>query len=327
MKPALLLLFVVFLLPIRARAEADEPAFDCGAAIQSTILGIERVHYSRKPLDDELSARWLRGFIQLLDPRRMYFLEKDFARFRRHENELDDMARRGDFRFAIRVREVYRKRTAQAAAYAEEFLGTESQFDRDDELPGRYEAFAPDRAELRERWRRRIHLERLIEKAHNRPADEAQNQLRERYRRIARQAQELTDERLCEIYLNGLVRLYDPHTEYYSRSTYWRFFSRRLKTFGLGVSLTNLNGRYIIASHLPRSERPVRTEIRGWELIAIRRIGGPTHDVVEVHEHDLAQLIFGHDGPLGSDSEVVLELLHPVTKQRLSLTWPRYSNF
>jgi hypothetical protein len=301
-------------------AQADESAFDYRSAIQAATAALEREHYTRRKLDDKLSAEWLAAFIAQLDPRRMYFLQTDVADFQAFEHRLDDHAKTGDFQFPELVRTRFRERVASATATAVTLTDARHDFTADETLPRRFDAFAQTDAELRERWRLRIKGELLIEKVHGRLLAEVQAQLRGRYERIARQARDLSDAQLCQIYLNSLARLCDPHSTYFG---YGYGFHR--PTYGIGILLREDEGRYLIAGVRSALNNDDSESLIGWELTALKRPNGKVIDLVEtLPRHKAFEFIRSPIGPLETDSRVVLELLNPVTLQRKSVEWPRF---
>ncbi|WP_146371501.1 hypothetical protein [Symmachiella macrocystis] len=311
-----------------AQTSAAEASFSPAATIKCAVETLEEAHISRQPLNDELSSKWFQAYFDWLDPRRMYFLQADLAEFRHFEKSLDDAAKQGRFEFPKLVRQRYRRRVKQAATWAEEFLAREQEFTNHEELPLGDPGFATDDNQLRERWRLRIKGELLIEKLHGVPLQEVTDRLRSRYRRIAQQAKDMTDERLCNIYLNALTASYDPRSSYLSPDTV-RMFSESVSRYhySLGMTLERRRGRYLIGSILvPVSNPLLMKQIVGWELTAIRTADGETIDLVELPSDDLIGMTLWADGPLGGNAVVILELLHPVTLERQSLVWPRFES-
>jgi len=305
------------------RAEGDESSFDYRSAIQAATTTLEKEHYTRRKLDDKLSAEWLVAFVTQLDPRRMYFLQSDIADFNAFGPLLDDHAKTGDFRFPELVRSRYRERVVAATAATGVFLDARHDFSADESLPSHFDTHARTAEELRERWRMLIKGELLIEKAHGRPLAEAQAQLRGRYARIAKQARELTDERLCEIYLNALARIYDPHS-YYWGPTHSAFYAGGLiRNYTLGLQLREELGRYRIRGIDPALQSERALALVGYELTAIKQNDGTIIDLVEMHPADVYRTISSSIGPIKTDSQVGLELLDPITLQRKSVPWNR----
>ena len=50
------------------------------------------MHYSQKPLDDEMSSKIFNLYLNRLDPAHYYFLEEDIKKFRKHEFRVDDLS-------------------------------------------------------------------------------------------------------------------------------------------------------------------------------------------------------------------------------------------
>lgn len=325
--PLVVASFMLAQLPT-AQIFAAEASFSPAATIQRAVEILEEAHVSGQPLNDELSSKWFQAYFDRLDPRRMYFLQTDLAEFRPFEKSLDDVAKQGRFEFPKLVRQRYRIRVKQAATWAEEFLVHEQEYTKDEELPLGDPGFATDDNQLRERWRLRIKGELLIEKLHGVPLQEVTDRLRSRYCRIAQQAEDMTDELLCNIYLNALTASYDPHSSYLSPDTI-RMFSESASRYhySLGMTLERRRGRYLIGSILVPVSNPLLMEqIVGWELTAIRTADGVTIDLVELPSDELINMTHWADGPLGGNEVVILELLHPVTLERQSLVWTRFKS-
>jgi hypothetical protein len=137
----------------------------------------------------------------------------------------------------------------------------------------------------------------------------------------------MDDERLCDVYLNSLAACYDPHAAYLRPSEvalYETGITGPPYTLGLGFGLSR--GEFVITSAPPAlSGQAAVHELIGWRLLAIRGIDGPTYDLVERDPLDFAELI--QFGPLGRQTQVILELVNPVTFERKSLAWVRYQAF
>jgi carboxyl-terminal processing protease len=259
----------------------------------------------------------------------MYFLESDVREFQRYEARIDDLAKDGDFEFPQLVRKRYWERAKEAASYAEDFLSVKHDYSVDEECPIRFDAYANKPDQLRERWRLRIKAELLIEKLHGRQESDVKTQLSGRYQRIARQAREMTDERLCQMFLDSLAAIYEPHSGYIS-PTFLTSITQLVtfRTYNLGLILRQRAGQFVITSlHPSLRDTTTENELVGWSLIAIRRLNGTTLDLVEMHPDDLHQMIRSPSGSLESDTEIILELQNPVTYERVTMSWNRFPSY
>ena len=58
---------------------------------------LQQAHYSRQKLDDEMSAKLLATYLELLDYNKLYFTQEDVDEFtKKYGDKLDDMILRGD---------------------------------------------------------------------------------------------------------------------------------------------------------------------------------------------------------------------------------------
>ena len=64
---------------------------------------LEREHFTRRPIDDEIARRWFGIFLEALDPMKVYFLQSDVDAFMQKRDSLDDLVKRGDVSFAYEV--------------------------------------------------------------------------------------------------------------------------------------------------------------------------------------------------------------------------------
>ena len=74
---------------------------------------VERAHYSRAELDDDLSEAVLNKYIEALDVNKHYFLESDIIYFSRYNNRLDDVLRSGQLDPIFDIFRLYRLRAQQ----------------------------------------------------------------------------------------------------------------------------------------------------------------------------------------------------------------------
>ncbi|MAG93748.1 MAG: hypothetical protein CMJ48_08375 [Planctomycetaceae bacterium] len=287
---------------------------------------VQQHHPKPIPLDRDLSKRWFEAFFRRLDPQRMYFLECDLQEFCRFESQLITLARNRDFAFPKLVRQRFELRVIEATQTARRLLEIRHDFSLDEQFPREFLKHASGRQELAERWRLRIKFELLTEKLHGVTPTDARAHLLGRYRRIARQARELDDQELATVFINALVRLYDPHSVYINPRTLTRFSSTvSFTTYTLGLPLRNIRGQWTIEGPHPyASSRAFRSHLVGWQVMAVRSLDGDTYDLVERNAASLDDLLNRSWSPLRVDTEVILELLHPVTHERRTLSWPRF---
>lgn len=304
-------------------ANAADETFDATKVVRVATKLLEAGHASHKPLSDELSEQWMESFLATLDPRKVYFLQCDIDEFRKWKRSLDNYAKTGDMRFAKYVRGRYQKRVAEAHTLAVAALNEQHDYTLDEVWPFPCEAHAASSKDLAERWRLRIKGELLFEKANRMPPAEARAFLRGRYDRIAKQARELNDERLCEIYLNALAVVYDPHSGYWSDETLSYLRGSKFRTLMSFLRLREDAGAILITGVAPvLDDGPARELLVGWELVAVQGGDGKVQHLVEMPSMEARRrLTYGYGN---GDATIILELQHPVTMARKSVSWPRF---
>lgn len=322
--PALLCALAALSAGPTQRLLAQEQPFDAAAVVRVAVDLVDREHIAHKPLDDERSKQWFAEFFAALDPRRLYFLDSDLAQLWAYETRLDDLARGSDFSFADLVRARYRQRTAEAAATAKKYLAQEPDFSTDESVPAAFTNYAGTQDEQETRWRLTIKFEQLIEKPTGAPAAEVRKRLERRYAGIAQRGRDMTNERLCEIYLNALLKCYDPKSTYFNPEGSALFRYSHIQPRMLGLWLAQRAGRVNITSINPTLHNSQTEWMIGWQILAIRRLDGTTFDLVEVAPHEVWNLVMWGTGTIENDDEVILHLLHPKTFERRDVQWTRF---
>ncbi len=139
------------------------------ANIAKSVAGVlDRYHYSRIKLGDEVSGKFFDRYFELLDGQRFHFLQSDIEEFRDYRTTLDDMILRiGDMSPAQDIFARMMQRLDQRINYVTELLQTEKfQFDTQESyVLNRKDMPRPrDLAEAKELWRRHLRFEYLQEK-------------------------------------------------------------------------------------------------------------------------------------------------------------------
>ncbi len=158
-----------------------------------------------------------------MDSRRLYFTAEDIRRFTKYRDKLDDHARRGDLSFADLVRDTYGKRLRQATKAQVELLNERHDFTADEHFVVHPATSPADEKALRERWRKRVKYDLLVERSAGLTMERAIAKLRTRYQRVGRENRFADNEDLYELFLNAFARSFGPHNWYLGNRTLARF--------------------------------------------------------------------------------------------------------
>jgi carboxyl-terminal processing protease len=101
---AVLFAFAVAALPIQAKSDAEQVAVSVGRLL-------EEGHYTHQPLNDEVSRKFLKTYLELLDFSHLFFTQQDIDKLSaKYATSLDDDVLLGNLRPAYEVYDLYQKR-------------------------------------------------------------------------------------------------------------------------------------------------------------------------------------------------------------------------
>lgn len=280
-------------------------------------------HFSKHPLDDEISKRAFNQFITSLDPMKLYFLQEDIDEFMRSETQLDEFAKVGNMEFAREVFLKFLNRVDTRLAAAKEYIDVEHDFDVDESMYIEPDVidYASSTAEANDRMRRRIKYDFLLleaekaradrDKAAGRertdaqkflvrdPDEDPRERLHRRYRNLLRRWHQTDADELLERYVSSLTTSFDPHTSYMSPDSHENFkITMRLNLDGIGAQLTSEDGYTTLTSIVPGGAADKDGRLKPGDRIV--EVGQGTEgafvDVIEMKLDDVVRQIRGKAG-------------------------------
>ncbi len=292
-----------------------------GVAIKAIVKQLEDNHLANKKLDEKSAARWIRNYLQQLDPQKLYFLDSDIREFDRFKPHMTDLAKAGDLSVMELVSTRYQHRAAYAMTCVDEFLNDHHDFDIDETVTKSHTSFATSESELAERWRLQIKYELLVEISNGASMEQAIQFVRPGYDRVANRTKSMDLECRYRIYADSLCQVFDSRSGYYSPAEYRHFIGGLLKPYRIGLSWNWDSGRFRITRVAPgfRDHEAAKLLIDN-RLLAIRDKSGELFSLRGMTSTEFSQLIgFG----LGRDDWITLELFDDIRQRRFSVKWPR----
>ncbi|HMJ65810.1 MAG TPA: carboxy terminal-processing peptidase, partial [Candidatus Binatia bacterium] len=129
---------------------------------------LERHHYLRQPINDEISSKFLDRYLDLLDNLHIYFIKSDLDDFEKFRNQLDDLTvKDGDTSPSRVIFTRFLERLQQQHDYVTNLLNTEKfEFTGDDRFTLNRKTLPrpADLTEAKQLWRERLRHEYLSEK-------------------------------------------------------------------------------------------------------------------------------------------------------------------
>ena len=262
---------------------------------------LEREHFLRKPIDDEMAHRWFDAFLESLDPMKVYFLQGDVDGFLQKRDSLDDLVKRGDVSFAYEVLDRFLQRVDQRLPLIEKLIAMPHDFTKPESIviDRDQTAWARTEAEAEDLWRRRIKYDLLVQKMEKTPPEEAKDKLLRRYRSLAKRWHQMTADELLETYLTSLTSSFDPHTSYMSPGTLENFeIGMRLQLDGIGAQLKGEDGYTTIVELTPGGAADKDGRLKAKDRVVGVGQGGDGEivDVVDMNLNEVVKLIRGKRG-------------------------------
>jgi len=83
---------------------------------------MQRYHYKRVPVGDELSEQIFDRFLESLDPQRSFLLASDIEEFDKHRRKFDDALRNARLKPVFEIFKRFRTRVEERAIFARNLL-------------------------------------------------------------------------------------------------------------------------------------------------------------------------------------------------------------
>ena len=272
-----------------------------GRTIKLINYFVERYHYRKTQLDDELSSEILTRYLQALDPNRSYFLAEDIESFETLRHRLDDYLIANQVTPFFELFNTYRQRVFDQIRFALKTLETPFDFTIDERyrFDRSQSPWAIDQAELNDLWRRRVKNDYLSLKLGNKPHEEILKTLRQRYQQLERRIQQITSQDVFQTLVNAYVSAIEPHTGYFSPRATENFKIRMsLSLEGIGAVLQMQNEFTVVQRIVPGGAAELEGTLRaGDHIIGVGQgLEEPVTDVIGWRLDDVVDLIRGPKG-------------------------------
>lgn len=288
---------VALLAPAASARSTPDPS-QVAAAVARWL---EKGHYSREKLSDELSQRFLETYLTNLDYNRLYFLQSDVDEFQeKYGTTLDDALLGGDLAPARDIFQRFRQRVEERVASNKKLVerGFKFQSNRTAPISRQKAPWPKDQTEADRLWANIVEGDLLKEELNEfklRPPKEA---VLRRYDQVLRNVREMEDEDVVKVFLSSLAQSYDPHSDYLSPADMENFqISMRLSLVGVGAVLRSEDGYARVTEIVPGgpADRDGRLAV-GDRIAAVAQGDGEFEDVVDMKLDRVVEKIRGKKG-------------------------------
>ncbi len=310
---------------------AQKLAAERAADATTTKLVCEMVaqyHISQGEINDETSKKLLKRYLNQLDRQKLYLLASDVKAIQPNATKLDDLMKSGNVDFAYDVFKLYLQRLEERMAMADKLIDAEHDFSLDEEMviDADETDWAKSKAELDERWRKRIKYDLLNLKLDDTELAESRERMHKRYRNIRTMARQTEDAEMLEMYLSALTHTFDPHSSYMSPETLEDFrIQMELSLEGIGAALQSEDGLTVVKQIVPGGAAHDEGSLTVGDKITGVAQGedGEMVDIVEMKLSKVVRFIRGKKGtivrlelkPEGGGETRILSL----TRQKIEL--------
>src|SRR5438552_11247809 len=171
---------------LQAKSDAEQICVSVGRLL-------EEGHYTHQQLNAEMSQKFLRNYLELLDYSHLFFTQKDVdALTAKYETALGDDVLLGNLKPAYEIYDLYTKRVDARVAKVKELLKQPMDFKTDAtiELSRQKASWPKDEAEADDLWHGRVENELLQENLSEHPIEPGAQLIARRYDRLARNVHE-----------------------------------------------------------------------------------------------------------------------------------------
>ncbi len=293
--------------------------------------GIKTQHYDPQGINDEFSKKVFDTYIERLDINKKFFLQKDIETLSEYKIKIDDELNASTYQFFEASNAIFETRTKQAAHYYKAILAEPFNFDIDEfyENDARKLPYASDTFLLKEQWRKYLKYQTLVrlndlmddqEKSKEKKDSSFSEKSFEELEKIARDKVRKSNEdgfkRLFEIdkndrynlYLNTIVNIQDPHTEYFPPADKQNFdIAMTGQLTGIGAQLQEKDGFIKVNNIIPGGPAYRDGRLKAGDLILkVAQEGQEPVEVTEMRLDKAVQLIRGK-----KDTKVTLTIKKP----------------
>lgn len=286
--------------PRKASTLPLKPTDDEADAAQLSARFLTRFHYDAQPLDDAMSARIYKAYIDQLDGEKVFFTQADLAKFAPLKDKLDDAIWNKDLSGPFSIFNLYVQRAIERMSYARNLLAKGFDLTKDESyVIDRKKADWPkDQAELDNLWRQRTKNDWLRLKLAGKDDAEIRKTLNKRYSMLIDRIKQLDGQDAFQSFMTAYAETTDPHTDYLGPRMAQNFdIAMKLSLEGIGAVLQSRDEYTQIREIIPGGPASKLGKPGvGDRIVAIGQDNGPMVDVIGWRLDDVVNKIRGKKG-------------------------------
>ncbi|MEH0155821.1 carboxy terminal-processing peptidase [Limibacter armeniacum] len=296
------------------------------------FISLQQAHFKDVVFDDKMSEEAYNMYLKNIDPNKRFLLKEDIDMLSAYKNQIDDEMMGADnplYEMSVKLLD---QRRAEAKQYCEEILSKSFDFDKkeDVELDADKVQFASSKEELKERWRKYLKYSALV-RMHNKmeAEDKKEKEAKEKKEEFARMNPEeleadvrskvksnyddvfdaldkMDEEDRITTYLNSIISVYGPHTEYFPPESKEKFDAEMSGRFeGIGARLQQTGGEIKVVQIIPGSASWRQKELKEGDIIL--KVAQEEAEPVSVEDMSLKNAVKLIKGPKGTEVRLTVK--------------------
>ncbi len=285
---------------------------------------LEGMHLSSKKIDDDLSQKAFKLYIERVDYGKQFLIKSDIQELEKFRNEFDDQLSSGKLKVVSKTEEIFKSRLKEVEGYVKKILEKGFDLKKKETLetdPEKRE-FQENAKGLQELWAKLLKYDvlgryadlqeeqetekkekskkkkKFTPKSENKLVAEAIEKTKKSYKRIFKRLKKERHEDYTERFYNSLTRVFDPHTHYLPPDDKEDFdidISGKLE--GIGAVLREEDSYIIVERIVPGSASWKQKELKAGDKILMVGEGKKDPvDIVNMPLRDAVKLIRGKKG-------------------------------
>ncbi len=267
---------------------------------------LEAYHYSKKKLNDAMSAKIFKRYIDMLDPSKHLFTQHDMDKFKKMEFSLDDTLKKGDLRPGYKLFNLFLKRSFNRLITIKTLIKDwqkKFKFNKNDIIYVDREnmPWPSTKKDLFIIWRKELKNDILSLKIDNKTNKQITKNLERRYNSRLNRLCRTNSADAFRIYMNAMAMSFDPHTTYFPPRDSEDFdIQMSLSLEGIGAVLQSKFGNTTIVSLVPAGPAEKSGQLMpGDKIIGVgQNANGEIQDIVGWRIDDVVRLIRGPKGTI-----------------------------
>jgi len=287
---------------------------------------LEQAHYNREAVRSTDYAEVIPNFMGDLDGQRLFFLASDKAAFAttHGRNVYWNISALGNIDAAYDIFGVYEKRVQTRISWLFDELK------KDVDLTAN-ESYGVDRTKAEwpatpvaadTLWRQRVKFELIAELMNKKSLDEARQTVRKRYERMLKNLGEIEGIDVAELFLSNVARLYDPHSTYFSSTTFEDFgIQMKLELVGIGAVLGIEDDYCIVKEIVPGGPADLSKQIKpNDKIITVAQAGTEPVEIIGMKLRRIVEQIRGSKGTKVTLTIQPADATDPSTRKIVTIT-------